>query len=700
MSAATLPRAPALPHPRATQSPWLLTVWGAALVAVGSVGLAAAWHHWLPAVVLAVTAIVPLVVLRTVVVLGVSRWAATSVLSLLLLLVAYLMAAGSGTPFRDLVSDSVPLLLTEPQPYDLRADLLVAPVLLTGLLSLFAGLRLESRTRVGPLAAGLVLYVCGALLTTGESDPWGLLAVLLLALGLLGWVLLDEHTEPRVQRLAIAGPSLVVLVGALAAAALVPAEDPFEPRGLVDPPMVVVEAASPLPQLGAWAKNPDTPLFRVRGDRVPLRLVTLDQYDGAQWRAATKFAPFGTVGEPVLPPGDRRRTATVAVAFDRLGGRWLPSPGDPTAVTAADAVVDLRTGTLYDPEVEPDTSYEVTAVADAPRPDALLDATVLETAGAERFLELPGLPADLASYAEQVTAGAQTPYEQALTLETAVKNDRTLSGESISGSAYWRIQEFLLGTDGASGARVGTSEQFATAFTVLARHVGLPTRVVVGFKPGDEQSDGSRIVRGSDALAWPEVYFDRLGWVPFSPTPRDDTFTQDRPSVTTSPPIEDEAPPSDLAPGGRPDPEAEAAAPLPEAEPVTGDPVPWPWLALVLAVPVLLVLAARQARSLRHRRRGATGAWAEVLDTLALAGVPAPRSAAATDVADRADRRWGISATRRVADLAERVAFGPSPVTDAGVRAELREVRRAARRSAPWWRRAVWHLDPRVLVRR
>lgn len=701
MTAAALHRA--VPEPqtraRATQSPWLLTVWGAALVAVGSLGLAAAWHSWLPAVVLAVTAIVPLVLLRTVVGLGISRWAATSVLSLLLLLVAYLLAARSGTPFRDLVADSVPLLLTEPQPYDVRADLLVAPVLLTGLLSLFAGLRLESRTRVGPLAAGLVLYVCGALLTTGSADRWGLLAVLLLTLGLLGWVLLDEHTEPTVQRLAVAGPSLVVLVGAIAAAALVPAADPFEPRGLVDPPMTVVETASPLPQLGAWAQNPDSPLFRVAGDRVPLRLVTLDQYDGVQWRATTRFAPFGTIGAPVLPPGDLRRTTTVEVAFEKLGGNWLPSPGDPTAVSADDAVVDLRTGTLYDPEVDAATEYEVTAVADAPRPEDLLEATVPVGGAATPFLEVPGLPFELADYAVEVTRSANTPYEQAMALETAVKNDRKVSAKSISGSAYWRIQKFLFGKDGTAGARVGTSEQFATAFTVLARSVGLPTRVVVGFKPGDEQSDGTRVVHGSDALAWPEVYFDRLGWVPFSPTPRDDTFTADRPKVTTAPPIDDAAPVDEAAGGARPDPSVPPVAAGPES-PVVQESSRWPWLALLALAPFVLVLGARRVRSVRHLRRGAPGAWAEVLDTLALAGIPAARSAAATDVADGADRRWGITATRRVADLAERVAFGPTPVADAGVRAELREVRRAARRSAPWWRRAVWHLDPRVLVRR
>ncbi|SDC72959.1 DUF3488 and transglutaminase-like domain-containing protein [Nocardioides lianchengensis] len=699
MTAAAVHRAaPPEPRVRATQSPWLLTVWGASLVAVGSLGLAAAWHHWLPAVVLVVAAVLPLVLLRTVVSLGISRWAASSVLSLLLLLAAYLMAAGSGTPFRDLVADSVPLLLTEPQPYDVRADLLVAPVLLTGLLSLFAGLRLESRTRVGPLAAALALYVCGALLSTGTADRWGLLAVLLVVLGLLGWVLLDEHTEPTVQRLAVAGPSLVVLVGGMAAAALLPSTDPFEPRGLVDPPMVVVEAASPLPQLGAWQQNPDTPLLRVAGDRVPLRLVTLDQYDGAQWRAATRYAPFGTIGEPVLPPGDLRRTATVAVAFEGLGGRWLPAPGDPVDVSSEDAVVDPRTGTLYDPEAGGETAYEVTAVRDAPEPEALVGATVPGTAAAQRFLTLPELPLRLASYAEEVVAGAHTPYEQAMAIESAVKQGRTLSGQSISGSAYWRIDKFLFGEAGTSGAQVGTSEQFATAFTVLARHAGLPTRMVVGFKPGDAQTDGSRIVRGSDALAWPEVYFDRLGWVPFSPTPKDDTFTQDRPEVTTAPPVEDQAP---LSPGGsstKPDPSTTTPTTA-GAGPEHGSRAWWPWIVALSGGPLVLLVGARRVRSLRHRRRGAPGAWAEVLDALALAGTPAPRSAAATAIADGADRRWGTTATRRVADLAERVAFGPSPFTDAGVRAELREVRRAARRSAPWWRRLVWSVDPRVFRR-
>ena len=672
------------------RSPWLLTAWAAGLVAVASIALAGAWDGWLPVLLVLLAAVVPMLLLRAAISLGVSRWAATAVLSLLLVLTAYLMATRSDTSLASTVTDAVPLLLTSPQPYALRADLLVPPILLTGLVSLFAGLRAESRTRVGPVAGAALLYVAGALLTTGRSDPWGLLAVLLVVLAMLGWVLLDEHTEGTRRRVAVVLPALVVVSGALAAAALVPATDPFDARTVVDPPVTVVETASPLPQLGAWAANPDAELLHVTGDAVPLRLVTLDSYDGTQWRAATRYAPLGTsTTEPLT--GEQRRTSSVTVAFAGLGGHWLPSPGDPTSVSESDAVVDAVTGTLYDPSTSQETAYEVTGVVDLPDPEQLVAATVPTSGPALRYLEQPDLPPALADYAARVTPAA-SPYQRALAIEAAVRSDRRLAPRAISGSAFWRIERFLLGT--GPGSQSGTSEQFATAFAILARQAGLPTRVVVGFRPGDRQPDGTRIIRGRDALAWPEVYFDRLGWVPFSPTPNDDTFSQGRPELGDAPSI---------------DPAPSTQSPEPASEPVTSraspPPVPAggggggldapPWLAAVAVLPVLALAGARQALTLRHRRRGATGAWAEVHDALVLAGVTPSPWETAPAVAARADRRLGTNAAWMVAERAERAAFGPGePVVTP--RGQLREVRKAARASVPLWRRWWWWLDPRV----
>ena len=67
--------------------------------------------------------------------------------------------------------------------------------------------------------------------------------------------------------------------------------------------------------------------------------------------------------------------------------------------------------------------------------------------------------------------------------------------------------------------RIGYCEQFAGTFAAMARSIGVPARVAVGFTPGTEQPDGSRSVLGKNAHAWPEIWFDGLGWVPFEPTP-------------------------------------------------------------------------------------------------------------------------------------------------------------------------------------
>jgi transglutaminase-like putative cysteine protease len=53
----------------------------------------------------------------------------------------------------------------------------------------------------------------------------------------------------------------------------------------------------------------------------------------------------------------------------------------------------------------------------------------------------------------------------------------------------------------------------------MARSLGLPTRVVVGFTPGQLRSDGLYHVEGRNAHAWDEVWFDGYGWMLFDPTP-------------------------------------------------------------------------------------------------------------------------------------------------------------------------------------
>jgi transglutaminase-like putative cysteine protease len=681
------------------------TVWATCLVATGSLAIAGVWDGWTATLVLLVAAVLPLLLLRLVLWAGVPRWAAAAGLTLLLVLTAYLMTASTDGTLVESLSDAIPRLLTEPLPLTARADLLAAPVVLVALVSLLAGLRMDGRTRMGPVAGALVLYVAGAVLSAGATDPHGLLAMLLVALALAGWIMLDRRPDDARHRVSTGAPVVAGLAVLIAAVAVVPVGNAYQPRDHVDPPVLEVDTPSPLPRLGAWAANPDAELMRVRGAAVPLRLVTLRSYDGSQWEAATRYSPIGSPGARSLPDGERRRRSTVSVELTGLGGPWLPTPGDPVVVSERQAAVDLESGTVYDGEARAGTEYDVTATADSPDPEALLAATVPTSGAAAAYLRQPELPFTLATYGARITRAASSPYERALAIERAVEHSRQLSARATSGSAFWRIEQFLFGAPGTPGGRVGTSEQFTTAFALLARNAGLPTRVVVGFRPGTPQDDGTMLVRGRDALAWPEIYFNELGWVPFSPTPNDRTFDSGRPTV--APPPE---PPADAGDQAEPD-DQRAPAPPESDWPAAGGSAAAGERPLgttlaraagtgVLAL-VLLVLLLRLLRSHRHRRRGAPGAWAELLDTLVLAGYPADRTQPATVVADEADDRFATRGARQVADLAERAVFGPprptSPADPVG--AALQEVRRAARAGLPAWRRWWWWLDPRVLRR-
>ena len=64
----------------------------------------------------------------------------------------------------------------------------------------------------------------------------------------------------------------------------------------------------------------------------------------------------------------------------------------------------------------------------------------------------------------------------------------------------------------------GFCNYYASAEVLLLRSVGIPARMVVGFAQGKSVESGLYAVRGRDAHAWPEVYFQGIGWVQFEPT--------------------------------------------------------------------------------------------------------------------------------------------------------------------------------------
>jgi transglutaminase-like putative cysteine protease len=672
-------------------------VWSVAVLVVGAVQLAAGWAAPTAALVFAGA-----VMLVHGIVLGARAARIPASFVVLAVLTAAVVGAYYAAPAEgplQAVIDSVPRLLTAPRPAPVTVDLLVPGVLLVVVVALVSALSLPARALVVPAAGGAVLYVAAALLTAGQADPHGHGALGLFAVTGLGWVLLD-----RGKRRAPVVPQAIVVVGLAAvalAATLLPAGKPFEPRDLVTPPVNALPVTSPLPQLASWAAQGDTELFRLRGKQTPMRLVALADYTGATWQASTLYSPIGTVARPDLPAGVRQVTTQVEVTIGRLTGPWLPAAGRPTATSAADAVVDMSSGSMVLPTgASRGFTYTVASTVDAPQDADLLTASVPDSGAARRYLALPDLPFALAEYARRTVADAKTPFEKAVAIEEVVRAGRNPDAEAPVGSSYARLETFLFGAPGTGGANAGTAEQFASAYAVLARAVGLPTRVVVGFQPVPPGPDGVAVVRAADATAWPEVYFTGWGWVPFDPV----SGTDDGPTSASRREVINRL----ATPTPTPSTPATSGPPLPSKARVPGRaaaPVATtekPWYLLLLAVPVLVLLVLgglRAGRRARLRKAGATGAWAYVLDSLLLAGRTPPRASPAPEIAHEV----ATAEARRLAVLADRAAFAPDPAPASSETTAwplALRVRAALRSRVPWYRRVFWAVDPRVLFRR
>jgi transglutaminase-like putative cysteine protease len=213
------------------------------------------------------------------------------------------------------------------------------------------------------------------------------------------------------------------------------------------------------------------------------------------------------------------RNFKAAVQIDRLSSRLLPVPPGTIALSGTSATLTAVGAVSPTPTM---SGQQYTAVSTPPvtDPESLggnAPVTTYPPALVQTDTALPALPPDIEATARAVTAGAQGPLAQAELLVNWFRSGLfhyTLDPPA-SPPGTDPLVSFLTRT------RSGSCEQFAGAFVVLARSLGLPSRVVVGFTAGRYSGPGEVTVRGADAHAWPEVYLGpRAGWVSFEPTPQ------------------------------------------------------------------------------------------------------------------------------------------------------------------------------------
>ncbi|WP_232701751.1 transglutaminase domain-containing protein [Halobacterium wangiae] len=114
---------------------------------------------------------------------------------------------------------------------------------------------------------------------------------------------------------------------------------------------------------------------------------------------------------------------------------------------------------------------------------------------------------------ERLVGDADNRYEAARTVETYLENEKNYSLSDVPEPGDQIADQFLFEQE------QGYCEYYATAMVVMLRSQDVPARYVAGYAPGERVGEDRYLVRGADAHAWVEVYFEQLGWVRFDPTP-------------------------------------------------------------------------------------------------------------------------------------------------------------------------------------
>ena len=417
----------------------------------------------------------------------------------------------------------------------------------------------------------------------------------------------------------------------------------------------------------------DVEVFSVRSSvRSYWRLTSLDRFDGRIWSSNGSYGSADGDLDDGVAVASERITFEQSFSISALAQIWLPAAYEPQSVAAAtDLRYDEVSGTIIvdtDIPTSDNTDYRVTSALPIHEPALLAAASNVVPADiAERYLALPDdFPDSVRNLAQQVTAGATSGYDAALRLQNFFQDEFTYDLDVGSGHSEQAIEQFVL------ELRRGYCEQFAGSFAAMARSLGLPARVAVGFTPGNSQDADPTLyrVRGEHAHAWPEVYLGEYGWVLFEPTPgRGAPFAESytgvpeqqvstggdglTPTTAMTPPSTDAPVTEDPTDPQRDTVDPDQLESGSEGEEESSTPNPWfgrlAWIAggLVVAVAsylaiVLGVTAIRRAR----RRRAATDprdrvalAWDDALGAVRRAGVPVRDALTQTEVASRISQR-------------------------------------------------------------
>ena len=290
-------------------------------------------------------------------------------------------------------------------------------------------------------------------------------------------------------------------------------------------PLTFTDVLDPNDAGSGASGDEDEILLRVRSSRADVwRAITYDRWDGGRWHRSAAVRGFSAPGARFVPvPGQpldagelqtssqrvRVEAAYAEVAVGAPQVQYFELAGG--AQAAADGTVGLV------PPAGRGSTYEAHSMrAVATEAELRRRTPAAPVFGGARYVDVGGVSRRARALAADITAGAPTAYDKVRALERWLDANVEVDDEAPPLDDGADPVDAVLFT-----RRVGSPERLATALAVLARTVGVPTRLAMGFLPGDRPLlGGDFVVRARHAHAWVEVPFPGLGWQRFDPTGR------------------------------------------------------------------------------------------------------------------------------------------------------------------------------------
>ncbi len=611
------------------------------------------------------------------------------------------------------------------------------------------------RVAQGWLAQDEGSEAAGQVVNTDDAASLNLLPLQRIAAGVVTALVVAGLAVFIADRSVFAGPPTVVK--------RIPSVTQADPTT----PLAYVSSLRP-----ANRKDAGTPLFDVSVDqKTPgyFGLASVDFYDGDSWSFTRSFKPSGGVlpadTDPELDSPAAPVDQTYQLRSDLItASPWMPTLFRPEKVTGVSVSVDQDSGMIVPTgQLTPNSSYTVRSVpssqtltelpatwlpaTSAPPVDSQLPGQVRTTlasvisgfvsetgkasASANSFLQAltddlrsnylltdPSVSSTAAPSATptkskpkaRTTPGKKaTPSKKAKPTVSAKASPTVTAaaGAAIGGTSFSAVLAAILGPQ-----RSGTPEQYATLVTLIARNLGVPARIVSGFRvtngDGSHQlAAGKYTLTTKDAYSWVEIPVRGSGWVVLDPSPSRYATTESQPTVGVSKTPTPSSTPSQAAlvtesNGGH------AVAPKSAVTVARKHHPNWAllWLVpvglVVLVMLVVVLLLGRRRLRWYRRRRVADArlrvitAWQETLDVLTESGLGDLRSLTGAEVEHAAGEQFGAvpaEQVRTVSAAADQAAFSPQSILvakDADLAWQAHAaLRRSVRRSLPWRDRLV-----------